>query len=110
MKLELSWTVRRNLIIGLSFTLPQQVVVTMDIWGAHCQGRIAQGQWNLEETKNSISWLELRAARLALQTFHRSLSQRHVLVRTDNMTTKAHISHQGGMRSLPRGLPTNGVD
>ncbi|XP_013917310.1 PREDICTED: uncharacterized protein LOC106545317, partial [Thamnophis sirtalis] len=52
-----------------------------------------------QESRCSINLLELRAARLALRHFHRSIRRRHNLLMTDNVATKAHINCQGGTRS-----------
>ncbi|XP_060548605.1 uncharacterized protein LOC132712109 [Pantherophis guttatus] len=84
--------------------LLERVVVTTDAslqgWGAHCRGHLAQGVWTSVESRRSINWLELRAIYLALRTFHHLVSNSHVLVLTDNITAKAHVNHQGGTRSL----------
>lgn len=41
-----------------------------------------------EELRNDINWLELRVARLVLQHFQDALTGQHVLLLTDNVTTK----------------------
>ena len=43
--------------------------------------------------------MELMAVFLAVQHFEPFLLGHHVLVRTDNMTTKYYINKQGGLRS-----------
>jgi len=43
--------------------------------------------------------LELRAVGLVLQHFKPVIQGKHVLVRSDNLTTVAYINRQGGVRS-----------
>lgn len=47
------------------------------------------------EARHSINWLKLQAVHLALLHFHHKVFKCHVLVRTDNMITKAYINQQG---------------
>ncbi|MEL7302020.1 MAG: reverse transcriptase domain-containing protein [Pseudomonadota bacterium] len=68
-------------------------------WGAILDGRSAKGTWNAAFRSKHINVLELLAVLLALKRFERSLVGRHVLVRTDNMTTMAYINRQGGLAS-----------
>ncbi len=44
-----------------------------------------------------INRLELGAVFLALKDFWPQLEQRHVLIRTDNMSVVSYINHQGGV-------------
>lgn len=76
----------------------------MPVWsdgGAHFLDQVVQGRWSPVEATNSINWLELRAVRLALRHFRSILEGQHVLIRIDNMTTKAHVNREGGTRSQP---------
>jgi len=43
-----------------------------------------------------VNCLELLAASLAIQTFVKERSQINILVRTDNVSTRAYINHLGG--------------
>ena len=73
-------------------------------WGAVWRGRTAQGRWSAQEGTQHINVLELRAVQLALACFLPHLAGRHVLVRSDNMSTVSQVNHQGGTRSAP-GVP-----
>lgn len=53
------------------------------------------------DRQNDINWLELRAVHLALRHFQSAVAGHHVLVLTDNMTTKAHVNCEGGTQSKP---------
>ena len=68
-------------------------------WGAVWQGRTVQGLWSAQEGAYHINVLELRAVLLALRHFLPQLTDRHVLVRSDNMSAVSQINHQGGTRS-----------
>lgn len=68
-------------------------------WGATWQGRMVQGTWSLQQSKDHINVLELMAVQLALEHFLPFLQGRHVLVRSDNTTVVYYINHMGGTRS-----------
>lgn len=80
-------------------------VVTTDVsltgWGALCDGEPAFGTWMDAQALWHINCLELEAVSLALQSFLPLVEDRHVLVRTDNMTVVSYINHQGGIHSRP---------
>lgn len=61
--------------------------------------KVAQGTWTQTERQLSFNVLEIRAIKLALKTFHDSLQDSHVLIRTDNVAAKAHINYQEGLSS-----------
>ncbi|XP_041817854.1 uncharacterized protein LOC121624267 [Chelmon rostratus] len=69
-------------------------------WGAVWQNRTAQGQWSAQARTEHINVLELRAVHLALKHFLPYLRGRHVLIRSDNMSTVSQINHQGSTRSM----------
>ncbi|XP_050825375.1 uncharacterized protein LOC127058925 [Gopherus flavomarginatus] len=70
-------------------------------WGAHLGTLRTQGLWSQEEVGLHINMRELRAVRLACQTFCHQLQGRCVAVFTDNTTTMYYINKQGGIRSSP---------
>ncbi|XP_062843308.1 uncharacterized protein LOC134302204 [Trichomycterus rosablanca] len=78
-------------------------VVTTDAstsgWGAVWKHRWVQGIWSASQAREHINFQELCAVKLALEFFLPSLQGRHVLVRTDNLSTVYHINHYGGTRS-----------
>lgn len=68
-------------------------------WCAHCEGYLAQGQWNLQESSWSINRLEMRAIILVLQRSCPWL-QGKAVQQTDKATTVAYINWQGGTSSM----------
>ena len=78
-------------------------VVTTDAslsgWGATFEGHSTRGLWTGALTTAHINYLELMAVFLALRHFLPLLRQCHILVKTDNITTKYYINKQGGLHS-----------
>ena len=71
---------------------------SMEGWGAHLDQWKIYGSWSQLQKSFHINRLEMRAVRLALETF--SLPEGSViLVNSDNATTVAYINKQGGTRS-----------
>jgi len=70
-------------------------------WGAtlKAQGLRTGGQWSASEQEMHINCLELLAASLAIQTFAKEQKNIRILVRTDNVSTRAYINHFGGTHS-----------
>ena len=65
--------------------------------GAACQGQTTGGPWTLEEQKNHINILELKAAQLAILTFTYMHPQVHSIhLQTDNMVALSYIVKMGG--------------
>ena len=98
------WRDVRLLTQGVSIGLVvSRKVLTTDAcltgWGATFEGRSVNGRWQTDLLDEHINFLELMAVFLALQHFEPFLLGHHVLVRTDNMTTRYYISKQGGLRS-----------
>ena len=98
------WTTRSFLSEGVTMGLVlSRKIITTDAsltgWGATFQGRMARGVWDDVLRSEHIHFLELMAVYLALQHFEPLIVGCHVLVRTDNTTTKFYINKQGGLRS-----------
>ena len=70
-------------------------------WGATLKGQGLRtgGQWSTSEQEMHINCLELLAASLAIQTFAKEKRNIRILVRTDNVSTRAYINHFGGTHS-----------
>ena len=68
-------------------------------WGAHVAGQMAKGTWSRPESNLHINVLELKAVLLALRQFKSLVSNKIVLVATDNTTVVAYVNKEGGMRS-----------
>merc|ERR1711895_291884 len=91
------WRATQFLTEGVRMGLvSSRMVITTD---ATLRGRSASGLWEGDLTTAHINFLELTAVQLALFHFLPWISQQHVLVRTDNLTTKYYINKQGGLRS-----------
>ena len=62
-------------------------------WGAHLQNhhQHINGHWSHEETSYHISWKEMHAVQLALQTY--KINNSTIIIKTDNIhLTAQHIS------------------
>ena len=68
-------------------------------WGASCQDTPTGGSWTREEKANSINYLELLAAFLALQSFASGKRSVRILLRIDNITAIAFLNRMGGPHS-----------
>ena len=68
-------------------------------WGASCQDTPTGGPWTKEEKANSINYLELLAAFLALQSFASGKRSVRILLRIDNITAIAFLNRMGGPHS-----------
>ena len=100
------WKDRYFLSEGVTMGLvSSRKIITTDAsltgWGATHEGRAARGVWDSDMQSAHINFLELMAVFLALQHFEPLITGCHVLVRTDNTTTKFYINKQGGLRSRP---------
>ena len=79
---------------------PNSTVTTdasMEGWGAHSENVEVGGRWLLDESKDHINVLELRAIFLALQSLVYVLDD-HVRILTDHTTAMAYIRNMGGTR------------
>ena len=68
-------------------------------WGAHCGEVTTQGLWDEQEKRLHINVLEMKAVLFALKAFTKDKSSCQVHIKTDNVTTVAHINKMGGTRS-----------
>ena len=90
---------------------PYKVFITTDAsqlgWGAvldsHEEAGDEQstgGRWNVEEQREHINVLELKAGWLGIQTYCSNIESCHVKISMDNTTSVAYINHFGGCRSV----------
>lgn len=70
-------------------------------WGAVCGNNSTGGLWSLEEQRNHINYLELKAVLLGLQSLCSVINGKHILVQSDNTTTVSYINAMGGIKSIP---------
>ncbi|MCG7867312.1 MAG: reverse transcriptase-like protein [Candidatus Thiodiazotropha taylori] len=70
-------------------------------WGAHLEplGLMVQGSWDQEFSGLHINNLEMSAVFLALKHFHNLLSNKCVMVASDNSSVVAYLKKQGGTHS-----------
>ena len=68
-------------------------------WGAVWQDQTTQGVWSEEEQLQHINVLELKSAYYALKAFTKQMTDVHVHLRVDNMSTVSQINKMGGPRS-----------
>jgi ribonuclease HI len=98
------WLDTENLLVGVMLTPPHpQVTVytdaSMEGWGACLEESTISGLWNLEQSKEHINLLELRAVVLGLEHFLQKVQGKIVLIRSDNSTVVTYINRQGGTKS-----------
>ena len=102
---DLRWWIHRNNVMTGQDLRPfrEEVIVFTDAslhgWGAHIGSSTASGIWPKHLTGYSINWLELEAIRLALIHFQSVISNKSVLIKSDNCTAIAYVNKQGGTRS-----------
>ena len=66
-------------------------------WGAVCEETSTGGFWNCEEQRNHISYIELQAVLLGLQSLCADCSGRHILVQSDDTSKVSYINAIGGI-------------
>jgi len=67
--------------------------------GGNSEGLTTGRLWSVNERGRHINCLELLAAILAVKTFAKSHQNVTILLRTDNIPTRAYINHFGGTHS-----------
>lgn len=100
------WTYRENVLKGVPLLTdsPSLTLYTDSSslgWGAYLNGLTASGQWSSQLQREHINVLEMKAVCLALSHFRESLSNKSVVLATDNSTVVAYLENQGGTRSFP---------
>ena len=70
-------------------------------WRAVCGNNSTGGLWRLEEQRNHMNYLELKAVLLGLQSLCSVINGKHILVQCDNTTTVSYINAMGGIKSIP---------
>ena len=91
----------------LLVTPPPELIIELDAscqgWGATLKGQelTTGGLWSVSEQGRHINCLELLAATLAVKAFTKSQQNVTILLRTDNIPTRAYINHFGGIHSHP---------
>ena len=82
-----------------------EITVTTDAsalgWGAVCLTRRLSGRWSVQESRDHINFLELKAVILALQGYEHLVVGRSVLIQSANNTVVVYINRQGGTHLVP---------
>lgn len=77
-------------------------------WGAKTNlGQFAQGVWSVDEQKQHINVLELKACQHGLLSLGKEWFNKHVQILTDNTTACAYLSKFGGRKLELDGLARN---
>ena len=100
------WLSPTNLQQGVLLSPPAHTLtVTTDAslqgWGGFLQRPgtspdLVQGKWTPQEQLSHINLLELRAVRLTFELFESHLTNKSVLLESDNTSTVAYLNKQGG--------------
>ena len=77
-----------------------------ECWGTHLGELPARGTWSQPESKLQINCLELKAVLLALKVFQVPLSDKVVLIATDNITVGAKHKQRRRHEVGPTVCPT----
>ena len=100
------WEMENNLLVGRVFPVPPpQLVVTMDAskkgWGGHLKTFRVSGVWSQDQSLLHINVLELLAVFNSLKALERQtdISEKKILIKSDNSTVVSYINRQGGTRS-----------
>ena len=69
-------------------------------WGAKMADQECGGRWSESERECHINELELRAVEFGLKSLCGNLNKKHILVKSDNVTTVAYVRNMGGCKSI----------
>lgn len=71
-------------------------------WGCFVPGSNMRtgGRWKSRDLEHDINYLELKVVLFSLQACCRTITNSHILVRSDNTTTVVSINKQGSTQSL----------
>lgn len=100
---ELGWWISQiltanNKIRPSTFDLEIFTDASSTGWGAYNGRCSAHGIWNASERELHINALEIKAATLGLKCFAKSLYNKQILLRVDNVTALAYINKMGGTK------------
>lgn len=100
---ELDWWLtniekwKTTTIFSSTPTLTLTTDASLTGWGASLEGMAsAAGPFSPEIQKRSSNYRELTAVMLALLQFSHLITNHHILLRTDNVTTMIYLKQQGG--------------
>ncbi|VDI09965.1 Hypothetical predicted protein [Mytilus galloprovincialis] len=98
------WTNSVNTLKGRSLVSPISIVtVTTDAsksgFGGYVGNQIFQGEWSPQQKEWHINCLEMKAVYLTMKHFISLLTNKCVLIRSDNTSVVQYINRQGGTKS-----------
>lgn len=67
-------------------------------WGVVCGDNDTHGWWSLEDSKEHINYLELKAAYYGLKCFANNIKSDSILLRIDNTTAISYINRMGSVQ------------
>ncbi|XP_068994070.1 uncharacterized protein [Neodiprion pinetum] len=67
-------------------------------WGVVCEGNRSHGFWNMEERKEHINYLELKAVFYGLKCFAKDKHSCEILLRVDNTTALSYINRMSSIQ------------
>ena len=106
LKPHLRWWLREANILKSQSVQPTQFTETMTTdaslygWGGRMKSQTVQGHWSNLQKLYHINCLEMEAVYLTMKHFLPNLSNKNVLIQTDNTTVAQYLNCQGGTKSL----------
>ena len=108
-KQELMWWAQEAQIFNTTPLVipPPELIIESDAsrqgWGATLRGQeVTKGElWSVNKQDYHINCLELLATAMAAKIFAKEQKNVKILLRTDNIPTRAYINHFGGTHSHP---------
>ena len=98
-----AWHARLPRLRELALAMSETSVVTLYTdasgrrgWGATLGDLFIQGRWSKLELREGINWKELWVLNKALETWHRQVAQKLILVRMDNSTAVSYANYGAG--------------
>lgn len=105
-----NWSGRTIWVHQQKFELFIQCDASSYGYGGRFSEETVQGVWGELEVNNSINWKELSAVERILQKFSTKISDKSILIRSDNSTTVAYLNNGGGrvhaLNSISRNIWT----
>ena len=104
-KIELQWWVDNisEAIAPINRGNPIYTLTTdasMKGWGATYAGNKTGGHFDHEERESHINILEAKAVLFGLKSLCKHIANSHILVKTDNLSTKGALNNMGSSKSL----------
>ena len=105
-KTEVLWwsNISSNAVRLINSKKNPDLVISMDAsltgWGAAYDNLTCGGHWSEKEREYHINVLELKAIFFGLKSFLTEIRDKHIRIRSDNITAITYINNKGGVKSL----------